>query len=97
MSSDNYHYVYYEKSLDHELLLVHDSQLDRETRFVPFVKFDDINPLDLSKNLSNIILTKTIYIPETALEDTVIVIAPIDKYNGANHILYETYIQYVYL
>lgn len=90
MSFDMYHYVYYEKSLDHELLLVQDDNLDPDTRFVSFVDFNEVNVSEFKNNLSTIILTNTISIPEIKL-NSVIVISPPDKYNGLNTILYENY------
>ena len=90
MLSDMYHYVYYEKSLDHELLLIQDDHLDRDTKFVSFVDFNEVDVSDFKNHLSTIILTNTIPIPEIK-SNTVVVISPRDKYNGLNHILYENY------
>jgi hypothetical protein len=90
MSSNKYHYVYYEKNLDHELLLIHDDCLDKDTKFISFITFNEIDASKFENNLSTIILTKTITIPQLDF-NTVLVIAPSDKYSGANHILHENY------
>ena len=57
------HYLYYQKSLDHELMLVGDDHLDKDTHFVAFQTFDEVDVSTFQHNASTVILSKTIPIP----------------------------------